>query len=133
MCKRNTNQLPLAHPQLDTWPATQICALTGNQPFGSQASSQSTEPHQSRLLFGFFVFLKMLFLFRERGREREREGEKHQCVVVARVPHPGDLAHNPGMCPDWESNPLVCRLVLNPLSHTSQGYSLVSKKKKRKF
>ena len=29
------------------------------------------------------------------------------------------------MCPDWESNwqdPLVCRLTLNPLSYTSQGY-----------
>ena len=38
-----------------------------------------------------------------------------------------DLACNPGMCPDSEStgNPLVRRLVLNPLSHTSQG-SIVS-------
>ena len=31
MCKRNIDQLPLAHPQLGTWPATQACALTGNQ------------------------------------------------------------------------------------------------------
>ena len=38
---------PLAHPLLGTWPATQACALTGNpaEPFGSQASTQSTEPH----------------------------------------------------------------------------------------
>ena len=40
----------------------------------------------------------------ERGREGEREGEKHQCVVVSCVPPTGDLAHNPGLCPDWESN-----------------------------
>ena len=48
--------------------------------------------------------LKILFIFRERGREEEREGEKHQCVVASHVPPTGDLAHNPGMSPDWESN-----------------------------
>ena len=49
-----------------------------------------------------------LFIFRERGREGEkegeREGENHQCVVAFCVPPTGDLACNPGMCPDWESN-----------------------------
>ena len=30
--ERNINMwLPLAYPQLGTWPATQACALTGNQ------------------------------------------------------------------------------------------------------
>ena len=47
---------------------------------------------------------KDLFIFRERGKEGEREGEKHQCVVASCVPPTGDLACNPGMCPDWESN-----------------------------
>ena len=28
---RNIDGLPLACPQLGTWPATQACALTGNQ------------------------------------------------------------------------------------------------------
>ena len=49
----------------------------------------------------------MLFIylfFREKGREGEREGEKHQCMVASHMPPTGDLAHNPGMCPDWESN-----------------------------
>ena len=36
--------------------------------------------------------------------EREEEGEKHQCVVASQVLPTGDLAHIPGMCPDWESN-----------------------------
>ena len=54
MCKRNTNWLSLACPQLGTWPATQACALTGNP----------------------------------------------------------------------TSDPLVCRIALNPLSYTSQGLSL---------
>ena len=56
MCERDIDQLPLTPPQLETWPATQACALTENPT--------------------------------------------------------NDL--------------LVCRLVLNPLSHTSQGWKLVS-------
>ena len=45
-----------------------------------------------------------LFIFTERGREGEREGEKRQCVVVSHAPPTGELARNPGLCPDWESN-----------------------------
>ena len=52
-------------------------------------------------------FLKILFIFRERGMEGEKEGEKHQCVVASRMPPTGDLAHNPGMSPEWESNQLT--------------------------
>ena len=52
---------------------------------------------------GFFK-IYYLFIFRERGKEGEREGEKHQCVVASHASPTGDLADNPGMCPDWESN-----------------------------
>ena len=38
------------------------------------------------------------------GREGEREGEKHQCMVASCMSPTGDLAHNPGMYPDWELN-----------------------------
>ena len=60
----------------------------------------------SVLTKNFFLFLKKcyLFIFRERGREGEREGEKHQCVVASRALSTGDLARNPGVCPDWELN-----------------------------
>ena len=52
----------------------------------------------------FFLFLKdFTYLFLERGKGG-RKGEKHQCVVASRVPPTGDLACNPGMSPDWESN-----------------------------
>ena len=59
----------------------------------------------------------------ERGREGERE--KHQCVVASHAPPTGDLARNPGMCPDWESNQQhfgsQAQSMLYPLSYTSQG------------
>ena len=70
-----------------------------------------------------FLFKKyFIYLFLERGREAVREGEKHHCVVASSTPPTGDLACNPGMCPDWELSwsPLIHRPVLNPLSHTSQ-------------
>ena len=46
-------------------------------------------------------------------------------LVASPTPPTGDLAHNLGMCPDWELNhqPWVCRLVLNPLSHSSQSWT----------
>ena len=52
----------------------------------------------------FFIKKKNEFVyFLEKGEGGEKEGEKHQCVV-SHAPPTGDLAHNPGMCPDWESN-----------------------------
>ena len=70
------------------------------------------------------MFLRFyLFIFRDRGREGERDGEQHQCVFTSCTPHTGDLACNPGMYPDWESNqrPFGSQSVLNLLSYTSQG------------
>ena len=65
------------------------------------------------------IFLRFYFIFREKGRE----GEKYQCVVASHMASTGDLACNPGICPDWELNrrPFVLQLVLNPLNYTSQG------------
>ena len=40
------------------------------------------------------------------------------------MPPSGDLAGNPGMCPDRRielATVLVCRMTPNPLSYTSQG------------
>ena len=56
------------------------------------------------------------------GRKGEKEGEKHQCVVASHMAPTGDLACNPGMCPDWEENRQRFGLqpMLNPLNYTSQ-------------
>ena len=53
------------------------------------------------------------------GREGEREREKHPCVVASHTPPTGDLACNPGMCPDWR--PFGLQPALSPLSYISQG------------
>ena len=75
-----------------------------------------------KLLRVFFLRF-YLFIFRDSGREGEREEEKYQCVVASCTPHAEDLACNPGMCPDWESNqqPYGFQSALKPLSYTSQG------------
>ena len=78
---------------------------------------------EGRFILGFLKRF-YLFIFGEKGRERQREGEKHQCVVASHTPPIGDLPHNPGMCPDWESNrqPFASQAALNPLNYTSQGH-----------
>ena len=88
---------------------------------------QSDVASQSGLFLKFICLFVCLFI-RERGREGEREGENYQCVrdtlIGCLLPAPaGDLAHNPGMRPDLESNwhLLVRRPVLSPLSHSSRG------------
>ena len=59
---------------------------------------------QCKVYFIFYNFFKRCYLFLERGKEGGREWEKHQCVVASCTASTGDLARNPGMCPDWESN-----------------------------
>ena len=57
------------------------------------------------LQFSFFLrlFTYHYFYF-QRKRKGGRKRGKHQCVVASRTTPAGDLACNPGMCPDWESN-----------------------------
>ena len=58
--------------------------------------------------YSFKTLFIYLFLEREEGREKERERhidvrEKHLSAVSCMHPEQG-AGHNPGMCPDWESN-----------------------------
>ena len=74
------------------------------------------------LNFSFFLRF-YLFNFRQRGKEGERKGEKHKCVVASCAPPTGDLTHTQAysLTGNQTSDPLVHKLALNPLSHTSQG------------
>ena len=69
----------------------------------------------------FLLCKDFIYLFLEKGREEE--GEKHQCVAASPVHPTGGLACV--LSGNRISDPLVCRLVLNPLSHTSQGQLLI--------
>ena len=52
--------------------------------------------------------MKNIYFFREKGREKERERNidvrENRQLAASCVPPNGGLAHNPGMCPDRESN-----------------------------
>ena len=82
-----------------------------------------------------FYFIAFFFFKRER---RARGRDKHQWVratsicnlsymSVLRIVHAWarDWTHNPGMCPDWESNPqpFGCGQYSHQLSHPSQGWT----------
>ena len=64
------------------------------------------------------LFKNILFIYF--FREKEIEWERKRNINVWEKHSLGDPAHNPGMCPDWESNrwPLSSQGSLNPLSHT---------------
>ena len=72
-------------------------------PFGLQPALNSLS-YTSQDFSLAFKSLSLSYLFLEKGMDGERMGEKHQRVVASHTPHTGDLACNPGMCPDWESN-----------------------------
>ena len=80
-------------------------------------------------LFSFFLsssFKKIyLIIFRDGGREGEREGEKHPCVVASHASLLGTWPTTQAcaLTGNRTSDPLLYRLVLNPLSHTSHGFS----------
>ena len=119
-------------------------------PFGSQASAQFTQPHQPGHDILFFniiskrkhaivlywahiyrtctLFLRFyLFIFREGKRGRKRGRETSMCGCLSHIPLLGTWPATQAcaLTGDWTSDPLVCRLVLNPLSYTSQGRTCI--------
>ena len=58
-------------------------------------------------MISFFkiLFKDFIYLFLERGEGKEKERERNINVWFASCTPPiGDLAHNPGMCPDCKKN-----------------------------
>ena len=69
-----------------------------------QNSKLAQATGQARVdIYGTIFFLRFKNYLKAEGKGGRKKG-KHQCVVTFCVPSTGDLAHNPGMCPDWESN-----------------------------
>ena len=90
--------------------------------------------HNGKIKYKNFFFFQRFHLFiLERRREGEWEGEKHQCVFASHVSLVGDLAWNPGKCPDWESNWRCFGSQTSTQSTEPHQPGLkISKKKKRK-
>ena len=62
-------------------------------------------------------FFLRFYLFPERGERRETERERNINVwLPLTCPTPGNLACNPGMCPDWELNQQPFSLQANTQS-----------------
>ena len=57
-----------------------------------------------KIIYVSFFLKDFTYLFLERRKGREKDREKHRYLVASHVPPTGDVAHNPGMCPDWKSN-----------------------------
>ena len=78
------------------------------------------------------AFLKkyFIYLFLERRERREKEGERNINVqlIASHVPPTGDLAATQAcaLTGNRTGNPMVHRLGLNLLSHTSWGKTLAS-------
>ena len=93
-----------ARARLDRGP---VCAVLQNLLFlfncGNSNPVWGIQTGRNLRVVVVVVVFNYFFLFRKRGREGETEGEKH-LSVASRAPPTGDLARNPGMCPDWESN-----------------------------
>ena len=73
-----------------------------------------------------YTVLKILFIyFLERGREGER-GEKHNVwlPLVCTLLGTWLATQACALTGNQTGNPLLCRLALNPLSHTSQSWLL---------
>ena len=78
-------------------------------------------------LISFLIkLLKILFIFREGkgGRKRGRKTSMCGCLPLTSYWGPGLQPRHVPQTNNWTGDPLVRRLVLNPLSHTSQGWRL---------
>ena len=96
--ERNINVwLPFRCSLLDTWPATQACALDWDSnlwPFGSQASAQSTEPHQPGLHHRFVC--------------KNTNGKQHKSPSVGGLKHKLWHIHYQGMLLSNKKEPVTC-------------------------
>ena len=65
-----------------------------------------------------------IYLFLERGEGKEKERETLMCACLSHAPcwGPGPQPRHVPWLGNQTGHPLVCRPVLNPLSHTSQGW-----------
>ena len=55
-------------------------------------------------IYGLFLKIFYFIYFWTEGKGRRKRGREISVYGCLHTPPTGDLAHNPGMCPDWGSN-----------------------------
>ena len=90
----------------------ECCLLNSMKYFGRKIIR--TKSHIfSHSVMPLAFFFKTLFIYFQREEKGGIEGEKHWCMretsihCASHMPPTGDLARNPGMCPDRELNLLL--------------------------
>ena len=86
MCKSYIHWLPLAHPQLGTWPATWACAPTGNQTSDALVPRLALNPlsHTSQ---GHICVLKLFISQRHGNQSLLAKQKRRKSEVLNMVPH----------------------------------------------
>ena len=85
--------------------------------------------------FHILFFYEVIYLFLERGEGKEKKREKNTDVWLPLVrPQLGTwpTTRARALTGNQTSNPLVCRPVLNPLSHTNHGSFYILSEKRNK-
>ena len=84
-----------------------VCALTGdwtcNLGISGQCCNQLSYLTRAGFIYSIFFKFLFLFIFRERWREGEDRERNTNQLPLTHTPT-RDLACNPGMCSNWESN-----------------------------
>ena len=99
MCERYINWLPVTQPQPGTWPATQACALIGNQT-GNPLLCRPVPNPQGHTSQGYRLFLKRVFLVKS---EISLSSAFEQSMVPLRKSFLSELVWEDAMSPWYTS------------------------------
>ena len=120
--------LSLAHLVLETWSATQACALTGNQTSGTLVCRPTLNSLRYISQGSEFLFFKkdFIYVFLERGERGKREEEKHQCMretsigclLNASQPETRLTTQSCALTGNQTSDPSLCGVMPKHLSYT---------------
>ena len=125
------DQLPLTHPNWGPGPQPRHVPWLGIELatfwFTGRCSIHLATPARAKCIIFIYQYRTFFlnFIYFQREWKGGREGERHQCVAAS-CPLLGAGGAWPKaqacfLARNQTSDPLVRRLVLSPLSHTSQG------------
>ena len=123
MWERYIDKLPLACPQVGTWPPTQACALTGNW-------TSDVSVHRPALNSLSHTSQGYLLTFRESGKEEKRQITIQEKNIdwLPPIHAPSRDQSETQECDRKQTGDLsVCGTTSNQLSHTGQNQTYIFK------